>query len=136
MLSSIKTASCARPMLGMPSMPEYSALFRTVTRNKEFSPGVGLPGTALQTAKPVWVEDLKQDQNFPRLRFAERAGLKCGVAFPVLSGPRGGGGGGVLQHRNPRARRSALLDLMAQAGTQLGRAIERQNAQDRLEARR
>jgi signal transduction histidine kinase len=113
--------------------PEYSALFRTVTRNKEFSPGVGLPGTALQTAKPVWVEDLKQDQNFPRLRFAERAGLKCGVAFPVLSG-REVVAVVEFYSTETRAPDGALLDLMAQAGTQLGRAIERQNAQDRLEA--
>jgi signal transduction histidine kinase len=113
--------------------PARTSIFRTVTRNSEFTPGIGLPGTALMTGKPVWIAELAGDINFPRLHFAERCGLKCGVAFPVLSGTN------VvavveLYASEPRSPDAALLQLMAQAGTQLGRAIERQHAQDRLEA--
>ena len=110
-----------------------TSIFRTVTRNSEFTPGIGLPGAALTTGKPVWIAELAGDINFPRLRFAERCGLKCGVAFPVLSGAA------VvavveLYANEPRPPDAALLELMAQAGTQLGRAIERQHARERLEA--
>jgi signal transduction histidine kinase len=110
-----------------------TTIFRTVTSTQEFAPGIGLPGMALSTGRPIWIEHLTGDINFPRLRFAERCGLKCGVAFPVLSGNE------VLAvvefyDTEPRTPDAALLDLMTQAGVQLGRAIERQNAQERLQA--
>jgi signal transduction histidine kinase len=115
------------------SDPGRTSIFRTVTRNSEFPPGIGLPGAALATGKPVWIAELSGDVNFPRLRFAERCGLKCGVAFPVLSGTD------VVAvaefySSEPRPPDAALLELMTQAGTQLGRAIERRHAQVRLEA--
>jgi signal transduction histidine kinase len=113
--------------------PARTGIFRVVTSAYEFAPGVGLPGMALETGEPVWISELSGDINFPRLRFAERCGLKCGVAFPVLSGKEVVA---VVEFfaTEPRALDNALLDLMAQAGNQLGRAIERQYAQERLEA--
>src|ERR1700761_3952546 len=113
--------------------PVRTAIFRTVTSAQEFAPGIGLPGMALSSGKPIWIEHLTGDINFPRLRFAERCGLKFGVAFPVLSS---NDVVAVVEFYDiePRAPDAALLDLMTQAGTQLGRAIERQNAQERLQA--
>lgn len=113
--------------------PTRTTIFRTVTGAYEFAPKVGLPGTVLATAKPLWIAELAGDINFPRLRFAERCGLRCGVAFPVLSGTD------VvavveLYGAEPRAPDAALLELMALCGVQLGRAIERQQAKERLEA--
>jgi signal transduction histidine kinase len=113
--------------------PARTAIFRTVTRSYEFASGIGLPGVALATAKPVWIAELAGEINFPRLRFAERCGLKCGVAFPVLSGTEVVA---VVEFfaTEPRVPDEALLELMAQAGAQLGRGIERQNTQERLQA--
>lgn len=112
---------------------QRSMPFREITHDTEFAPGIGLPGTVLATRKPVWVANLATDANFPRIRQAEQCGLACGVAFPVLSGAD------VvavveLYSLMPREQDDGLLELMAQAGTQLGRAIERQHARTRLEA--
>jgi signal transduction histidine kinase len=111
---------------------QRTGMFRTATCAQEFASGEGLPGTALQTGKPVWISDLRNSSNFPRFRFAERGGLKCGVAFPVLSGTE------IvavveLYATDTRPVDLNLLELMAQAGAQMGRAIERQRAQDRLQ---
>ena len=113
--------------------PALTSIFRTVTGHSEFTPGIGLPGVALETGKPVWITELANNINFPRLRFAERCGLKCGVAFPVLSGTDVVAVVELYAHE-ARPPDTALLELMAQAGTQLGRAIERQHAKARLEA--
>jgi signal transduction histidine kinase len=113
--------------------PARTSAFRAATGKSEFTPGVGLPGVVLETAGPVWIAELPGNINFPRLRFAEHCGLKCGVAFPVLSGTDVVA---VVELYASEARQpdTALLELMTQAGTQLGRAIERQNARARLEA--
>src|ERR1700722_16510696 len=58
--------------------PARTGIFRTITASTEFTAGVGLPGVALATARPVWISELTEGVNFPRLRFAERCGLKCG----------------------------------------------------------
>lgn len=113
--------------------PARTTIFRTVTGAYEFAPKIGLPGTVLATATPLWIAELAGDMNFPRLRFAERCGLRSGVAFPVLSGTD------VvavieLYGTEPRAPDAILLELMALCGVQLGRAIERQQAKERLEA--
>ncbi len=110
-----------------------TTIFRTVTAHTEFATGAGLPGQALQTGKPTWMAELGNGSNFPRFQFARRCGLKCGVAFPVLSGSEVVA---VVEFygTEPRPPDPVLLELMAQAGTQLGRAIERQRAQERLQA--
>jgi diguanylate cyclase (GGDEF)-like protein/PAS domain S-box-containing protein len=50
-----------------------------------FSFGVGLPGHAWSTKKPVWVQDVTLDPNYLRAAIAGESGLKAGVAFPVFS---------------------------------------------------
>src|SRR6185312_16930640 len=56
------------------------------------------------------------------------------VAFPVLCGDEVVA---VLEFfgMEPRHPDQAILDLMAQVGTQLGRVIERQQAEESLQAR-
>ncbi len=113
--------------------PGRTTIFRTVTANTEFTAGAGLPGQALATGKPAWMGDLGDRGSFPRFQFARRCGLKCGVSFPVLSGDEVVA---VVEFygTETRAPDPVLVELMVQAGTQLGRAIERQRAQDRLQA--
>ncbi|HHT9109314.1 MAG TPA: PAS domain-containing protein, partial [Candidatus Wunengus sp. YC63] len=50
-----------------------------------FTHGVGLPGRAWSTKKPVWVQDVTLDPNYPHAAIANEAGLKAGVAFPAFS---------------------------------------------------
>ena len=107
------------------------AQFRSVTEAMEFRPGIGLPGRVLATGKPLWVLDVTDDENFPRRPFARESGLRGAVAFPVVSGDEVVA---ILEFFSSVAREpnETLLDLMSQIGLQLGRAIERQRAQDRL----
>ena len=111
--------------------PARVANFRHVSERIRFSPGVGLPGRVLATGKPAWVLDVNDDDNFPRLRFAQLCGLKGASAFPVLSGQDVVA---VLEFFVVDAREpdDALLDLLSQIGCQLGRVIERKRADDAL----
>src|SRR5262249_10708264 len=60
--------------------------FRTVSVASSFKPGVGLPGRVWISKQPAWLEDVTNDPNFPRAAAARSAGLKTGVAIPILSG--------------------------------------------------
>ena len=57
--------------------------YTTASRELSFELGVGLPGRVWASAKPEWISDVTQDQNFPRLAFAKRAGLHTFAGFPV-----------------------------------------------------
>ena len=78
-------------------------------------------------AKPEWSVALATDLCVQRRRAALAAGLKAGFAVPILVGPEVAG---VLAFYTdaPRASDRALLDALMQVGTQLGRAIEREQA--------
>ncbi|HSQ23838.1 MAG TPA: two-component regulator propeller domain-containing protein, partial [Pyrinomonadaceae bacterium] len=60
--------------------------FEAQTRARTFAPGEGLPGRVWATATPLWIRNLTEDQNFPRLTFAAREGLRSGFSFPILLG--------------------------------------------------
>ncbi len=57
--------------------------YATASRELSFELGVGLPGRVWASAKPEWISDVTQDQNFPRLALATRAGLHTFAGFPV-----------------------------------------------------
>src|ERR1700692_4059495 len=105
--------------------------FMQATQSMEFLPDVGLPGRVLSSGRAAWVPDVTTDTNFPRAPAARACGLRAGFAFPVLVGRE------VVaaleffagEVHEPDA---ALLAVMAQIGTQLGRVIERRRLEDRL----
>ena len=59
--------------------------FSELSGKHTFTYGVGLPGRAWFTKKPVWVQDITLDPNYLRAPIAREAGLKAGVAFPAFS---------------------------------------------------
>jgi signal transduction histidine kinase len=113
--------------------PEVTKPFRDVSRTSQFASRIGLPGRAQLSAKPVWIADIATDDNLPRFGVAQACGLRSAVAFPVLCGEDVVA---VLEFfgAEPRVPDNAVLDLMAQIGTQLGRVIERQRAEGELRA--
>jgi diguanylate cyclase (GGDEF)-like protein/PAS domain S-box-containing protein len=106
-------------------------IFRDATERTVLRSGTGLPGRVLATKEPCWIADVTLDPNFPRHEAATAAGLRAAFAFPVLVGSQVVA---VLEFFTAEALTAdeALCDVMAQIGTQLGRVVERERAQDNL----
>ena len=105
--------------------------FRQATADIEFNWGVGLPGRVWSTASPAWIDNISQDNNFPRQEPAQRASLRAAYAFPVLVDADVVA---VLEFfgNDIAPLDSTLQRILIQIGTQLGRVLERQRAKDRL----
>ena len=105
--------------------------FRAATAQRGLAAGEGLPGQVWANAAPVWIEDLAQSSSFPRKLDAALCGLRAGFAVPLLIGSEVVA---VLEFfaTEVTAQDSGLLQMISQAGTQLGRVIERDRANDRL----
>jgi PAS domain S-box-containing protein len=105
--------------------------FRSVTEATRFASSVGLPGRVLESGEPAWIFDVTKDPNFPRAKLVTEIVVRAGAAFPVLVGPRVAA---VLEFFSTEAAEpdEALLEVMAQIGTQLGRVIERTRAEEQL----
>jgi PAS domain S-box-containing protein len=111
--------------------PDRFGRFREITDATRFPRGVGLPGRVLATGQPAWIMDVTDDPNFPRARAAADIGVKCAFGFPVLAGTEVVA---VLEFftGEPREPDEALLETMANIGTQLGRVFERQRSETEL----
>lgn len=66
------------------SDPELFETFQSITRNYSFQYGEGLPGTILEKKKYLWIEDVHNYDNFPRVKFAQEAGIITGFGFPII----------------------------------------------------
>jgi PAS domain S-box-containing protein len=111
-------------------VPDSFPRFRARTEAGRFGPGEGLAGRVARTGEAAWIEDVARDPSFVR-RVATDEGIRAAVAFPVLVGRQVAG---VLEFFSPDALVAdpALLGLMANVGTQVGRVIERARAQEAL----
>ena len=109
------------------SLPEFDA----VTRATPFPRGVGLPGRVWDSGRPVWIEDVTRDANFPRAVVAAREGLHGAFGFPIVLG---GHVLGMLEFfsRDVREPDQGLLDLLATVGSQIGQFEERKRAESEL----
>jgi diguanylate cyclase (GGDEF)-like protein/PAS domain S-box-containing protein len=105
--------------------------FLQVTTATPFRAGTGLPGRVLAAKQPSWICDVTTDDNFPRRSAARDSGLAAAFAFPVLVGSEVTA---VLEFftSEPLQPDDALCEVMGQIGTQLGRVVEREIAQQRL----
>ncbi|WP_249012129.1 bifunctional diguanylate cyclase/phosphodiesterase [Conexibacter sp. DBS9H8] len=107
------------------------APFCEASRGLRFGPGVGLPGRVLKDGRAVWMSDPAGLMSLPRDDAMRAAQLRTALCFPLLAGPDVVGAleffaDSVLE---PDLE---LLALMSQAGTQLGRVVERQRAAEAL----
>jgi len=105
--------------------------FRAATEALDLAPGEGLPGKIYLSGKAVWLPDVGSDNRFVRKSAAAASGIRAGCAFPVLIGKETAA---IIEFYTERtvAPDQALLKLIGQVGTHLGRAIERQRAENRL----
>ena len=105
--------------------------FKKVTEETRFAPGIGLPGRVLSSGIPEWVNDVTKDTNFPRAKHAENIGVKGAFCFPVWVGNKVAA---ILEFYTPELVEpdKQLLEVMANVGTQLGRVIERKQAEEEL----
>lgn len=105
--------------------------FREVSETHGNSPGADLTAQVFENARPAWIRDVASDPNFSRQSAAQQVGIKSAFAFPVLSGI---GVVAVLEFfsdlcSNPD---DVVVDLMAHVGAQIGQAMERVRAQEKL----
>ncbi len=105
--------------------------FASASRQFTFPPGVGLPGRVYESRKPIWIRNLAEDGNFPRLSLATKADLHSGFGFPILLGEETLG---VMEFfdREVREPDREVLGMMANIGSQIGQFIERRRAEEEL----
>lgn len=108
-----------------------AAMFRAATEMRDFAPDEGLPGLAYTSGKPKWLTDITDREDFLRAPAARENLLRTACAFPICVGEEVVA---VFEFFSERAleRNKSLLALLPQVGIHLGRAIERQRAEERL----
>ena len=102
--------------------------FRKASQGFTFLPNIGLPGRAWTAKRPVWIPDVTQDDNFTRARFAQKAGLKAGLAMPILAADEVVA---VIEFfgREPQPEDERLVRLVSAVADQVGIVIQRRRIQ-------
>ena len=110
---------------------ERFKVFREASETIRFTSGTGLPGRVLKDKAPAWIRDVTADANYPRIEAARACGIKAGFAFPVMIGTNVVA---VLEFYSTTVAEpdQALLTVMGHVGVQLGRVMERRQAEARL----
>ena len=101
--------------------------FRAASETLHFPPGIGLPGRVWESKKPAWVEDVRDDRNFPRAEAAKAVGLKTGVGIPILTDDVVIA---VIEFfmRESRHENEQLVKVIAAVAAQLDLVMERKSA--------
>lgn len=121
------TLSCS----GLWNAPgEEAPALHAASLGRTFGPGEGLPGLVWASRAPVVMTDLWHDPRFPRAEAARADGILMGIAFPVMTGAS------VLAvcelfSRQTRSVPDELLDVVSNAGRQLGQFLGRLSAESR-----
>ncbi len=108
-------------------IPEFKKITNQITISKD----IGLPGRVFSNAKPVWVNDVVYDTNFPRASVAAKEGLHGAFGFPVLSGSEVLGTICFFSHEIRQPDKD-LLEMLTAIGTQIGLFIERKQAEEQI----
>ena len=109
--------------------------FVALTRQSQFSPGIGLPGCVWKDNQAQWLPDVVSESNFPRAEAALQEGLHSAFGFPLRWG---GQVTGVIEFFSPDIRKpdQDILDLFDSIGSQIGQFIERRRTEAELEVAR
>lgn len=100
--------------------------FRKESLGVKFERGIGLPGRAWESRKPVWVNDVTQDPNFLRTSIAIEVNIKAGVSIPIIANDAIIA---VIVFFLPEAKEldSRAVELASSIATQLGLVIKRKH---------
>jgi PAS domain S-box-containing protein len=93
-----------------------------------FKEGIGLPGRVMQEKKPLWIKDITKEPNFPRAKIAHNLSIKSSFGFPVMLGQEVAA---VMEFFTEDVVEpdTELLNLLTNAGSQIGRIIERKRTE-------
>ena len=113
-----------------PQSTEFNE-FVSVSREKTYAPGEGLPGRVLETGHPVWIADVAQDSNLSRKALATRLRLRSAIAFPIKQRDETLG---VIDFFSAKIRSpdDELLAMFATVGSQIGQFIERKQIEEQF----
>ncbi|MEO5701198.1 MAG: PAS domain S-box protein [Casimicrobiaceae bacterium] len=105
--------------------------FETLSRTTIFARGLGLPGRVWDERRPIWVEDVQEDENFARIGAARAAGLHGAFCFPLSAKGRVEA---VLEFMSLQIEPPdpPLLAMLASIGRQVGQFLERKRAEEAL----
>src|SRR5436309_898937 len=103
--------------------------FEAMSRRIALAKGEGLPGRVWADGEPVWIPDVVDDPNFPRIATARREGLHAGFAFPIRLG---GEVLGVVEFfsREIEQPDHELLQMTEAVGSQIGQFMERRRVEE------
>ena len=103
-------------------------LFRSISQEIAFAPGVGLPGRVWASGTPALIRDVTLDANFPRAEMATADGLRGAVCFPVTTGA---GFHGAIEcfSRSIGDLDEELVRALTALGAQVGQFVERARAE-------
>jgi signal transduction histidine kinase len=112
--------------LWAPDPPDGFEAFVEASRKLSYREGPTLVGEVIRSGEPRWTRDVTEEPDFARAPEARTSGLRGAFFFPIRVGDRVAG---VLEffassELEPEPR---LLTVMSQAGTQLGRIVERRD---------
>ena len=104
---------------------------RKITEATSFTRGVGLPGQIWESGEPKWIVDVHDDPNFPRVPGDSDLGVTSAFGFPIKIQGRTVA---VLEFFTDTKLEpdENLLMLVESVGNQVGRVLERQQAQKAL----
>lgn len=115
--------------------PGLAAKLRDATAMITFDRGVGLPGTAWMKRETVWLSREEfSSGNFPRNFVIPDLGINTAVAFPVFAGDEVVA---IVEFfgRELMNRDEELISIFNEFGKQLGRIVERVQAESTMERR-
>ena len=96
--------------------------FERLSRQLRLEPGAGLPGQAMQSREPIWIQDYAADPGMLRARAARTAGLHSAVCVPAT---REGEVVGIIEFfcTDLRLRDRAVVGALASVGGHIGELL-------------
>jgi len=98
-----------------------------------FTEGLGLPGRILKSGIPHWIQELREDENFPRKSIALAADLHSCFGFPIRAA---GQIVAVMEFFNTEIQEpdTQLMYMLNSIGVQISQFLKRRRAEEEREA--